>query len=157
VAPDRRARARIQTEVQSGSEPHRSERTQVVLGEALIRIPNRSQKSGFQVRQSADEIDDPAADLRVPGCRWCKRVKEEGIDGEIPSAGVGRRIAESDDVGPPGVRVRAVGPECRDLDRHPIVVHKDNAERDANLGGAAEEFAHTLRWGVGGNVIVGRV
>ena len=86
----------------------------MVFVESFVGVSDGAYDAGFQVVESAHEIDDVAMDRRA--VLGGERVEEEGVDREIPPACVLVGCGEGDVVGASFVGVGPFGAEGSDLD-----------------------------------------
>lgn len=147
----------LDDEVKPSGEANGAEGTEVVFGEALVRVADSAEASLTEIVEAADVIDDvPAGGERAISVGGIgKGIEEEGVDGKVTARGVGASVAELDGVGAAGIGVGAVGAEGGDFDLGVVDVDEEDAEGEADEAGALEKGADVGWASIGGNVEIG--
>lgn len=141
---DGRPCIRLDLEAEPGGEADAAQDAQLVLLEALARIPDGADDARLEIGAAADVVDHAFLD----------GIVEKAVDREIAPPGIALGIGKGDGFRVASVAVLAIGAEGGDFVFTAILEHDNDAELRPDRHGAREQALDLFRPGAGGDVIV---
>ncbi len=141
----------LDLEAVTSREPHRPQRTQMILLQPMLGIAHRPQYPRLNVSTAIDKVDHLAVG---PARHW---IKEQRINREVPAARIHLRRRVLDAVRATRIAVHPIAAEARHLDRRPVVPHQHHAEGRAHRRGLAKIRRDLLRACIGRDIVILRL
>ena len=116
----------------------------MVFFEAGFRFPDDAQDSRLQILNAAPGVDE----------FLFQRVEVDGVDGEVPAAGVAAEVGVIHPLRAAAVAERVVAPESRHLALAAFFANREDAEFDSEPVGAGENLQRIAGRGGSGDVVI---
>ena len=142
--PHRLMRLGLDGEIQARGETRGAHHAQMILGEAIVGIPDRADDPGAQIAHPADGVDQAILE----------GIVVHAADGEVAALRVLLDGAEADRRRTAAIDIRSVGAEGGDLERFALDDHHDDAELRAHRDGVVEQALHDLGTRIGRDVVI---